>query len=360
MKKLFVLLLLFLASHCFSQPRDTLFYSVVNLGKVTGENKVWKTSPNEYQYYYYFNDRGRGAVINATVYTSPDGKIQKAVSSGLDYYKVPFSSSFQKQNDSLVWQYKNKRSAERDTGQTYVFYGVPAGIDIFIKDLLKAPRHALITAGGDTAFLGKPLIYNFALNGKRVQLFLYEIKYGINSIPDYTWLDADNNFFGNIGGWSAVIKKGYEKLVDTLYALQGTKVLPYLKIINKKLTDKLSKRFAITNVTLFDAPKAKAIVNQTVLVEDGIIKAVGNAAALKIPEHYTIINGIGKTLLPGLWDTHSHYQKNHGSFFLSGGVTHVRDMGNMPYIRQLQQSIRQHDLIGPDISYLSGFIDKDD
>ncbi|HUS02811.1 MAG TPA: amidohydrolase family protein, partial [Chitinophagaceae bacterium] len=38
----------------------------------------------------------------------------------------------------------------------------------------------------------------------------------------------------------------------------------------------------------------------------------------------------------------------------------VRDMGNMPYIRQLQQSIRQHDLIGPDISYLSGFIDKDD
>ncbi len=122
----------------------------------------------------------------------------------------------------------------------------------------------------------------------------------------------------------------------------------------------MPKQFAITNVTVFDASNARSIGNQTVLVEDGIIKTVGNASGLKIPKGFTIINGRGKTLLPGLWDTHAHYQKTQGSLYLSGGVTHVRDMGNMSYIKQLQQANRQHQLIGPDISYLSGFIDKDD
>lgn len=355
-----MLLLLFITTHCFSQTTDTSYYSVVNLGKVTGENKAWKTSPTEKHYSFYYNDRGRGSVINAVVTTNHQGKIEKVISSGQDYYKVPFTSSFQKQNDSLISQFNSNRSAERDSGQNYVYYGVPAAVDILIKHLLKSPGKTLFTTGGDTTYLDEPVKYNLVMNGKKLSILLCSIKFGINSIPDYIWVDTDHNFFGNISGWTATIKKDYEKLVDTLYALQEINALPYFQRINKQLTDSLPNKLAISNVRLFDAPNARSIPNQTVLVENGKIKTVAKASAVKIPNGYTVIDGKGRTLLPGLWDTHGHYQKNHGSLYLRGGVTHVRDMGNMPYIKQLQKSIRQHELIGPDISYLSGFIDKDD
>ena len=360
MKTVFLLLAFFSGIHSFAQKFDTAFYSVVNLGKITGEDKSWKTTATEYHYYFYYNDRGRGSVINATVNTDLTGKIQKDSSSGLDYYKAPFTSSFQKINDSLISQYNQDRTAWPDTGQ-YILYGsVPSAIEIFINTLLAAPRHRALTLSGDSASIKDPLAFNLTVNNKKIKLFLCDINYGPGSSPSFTWLDEKYHFFGNVGGWTAIIKKGYENLVDTLYALQETQAIPYYQSIYKQLTDTLPARLAIQHVTLFDAPNAKTIANTTVLIVNGIVTAVGNADKIKIPTGFTVIDGKGKTLLPGLWDTHAHYNKDDGIDYLSGGITHVRDMGNMPYIKQLQQNIRRHDILGPDISYLSGFIDKDD
>ena len=118
--------------------------------------------------------------------------------------------------------------------------------------------------------------------------------------------------------------------------LKKTQAIPYYREIYKQLPDTLPARLAIQHVTLFDAPNAKNIANTTVLIVNGIVTAVGNADHLKIPTGFTVIDGKGKTLLPGLWDTHAHYSKDDGIDYLSGGITHVRDMGNMPYIKQLQ------------------------
>ncbi|HEX8000406.1 MAG TPA: hypothetical protein VF528_18635 [Pyrinomonadaceae bacterium] len=45
---------------------------------------------------------------------------------------------------------------------------------------------------------------------------------------------------------------------------------------------------------------------QTVVVRDGLINAVGPAKRFKIPPYATRINGRGKYLLPGLTDMHAH------------------------------------------------------
>ena len=85
-----------------------------------------------------------------------------------------------------------------------------------------------------------------------------------------------------------------------------------------------------------------------------------SAAANSNKKTATIIDCKGKFLMPGLWDMHGHYSKEEGAAYLAGGVTHIRDMGNAAILMTYRQQIAANKLLGPDISYLSGFIDKED
>ena len=70
--------------------------------------------------------------------------------------------------------------------------------------------------------------------------------------------------------------------------------------------------------------------NETVIVDKGVITAVGPADQVKIPAGAQVIDGTGKTLTPGLWDSHQHFPDDAaGPMLLSLGVTSVRDPGNV-------------------------------
>src|SRR5678815_121492 len=92
-------------------------------------------------------------------------------------------------------------------------------------------------------------------------------------------------------------------------------------------------------------------------IRDRII-SVGSDATLNIPKDYSVIDGTNKTLMPGLWDMHAHYDKGEGLYYLTGGVTHVRDMGNSDNLPLIKDEIANNEVLGPDISYMSGFIDQ--
>jgi len=88
-----------------------------------------------------------------------------------------------------------------------------------------------------------------------------------------------------------------------------------------------SGSFAITHVRLFDGERTSQ--DQTIVVRDGRIAAIGNRAdvAQGLPE----INGSGQTLLPGLIDAHVHaYAPNALREAEALGVTTVLDMANVP------------------------------
>ena len=48
------------------------------------------------------------------------------------------------------------------------------------------------------------------------------------------------------------------------------------------------------------------------------------------PAGATTVDVSGKTIVPGLWDMHAHFQQvEHGAAYLASGVTTVRDLGNI-------------------------------
>lgn len=83
-----------------------------------------------------------------------------------------------------------------------------------------------------------------------------------------------------------------------------------------------SARTAIVNVRLFDGQRV--VDKATVLFQPGSIVAVGPGT--KVPDGTTVIDGSGRTLLPGLIDAHAHSYGDALERALAFGVTTELDM----------------------------------
>ncbi len=87
-----------------------------------------------------------------------------------------------------------------------------------------------------------------------------------------------------------------------------------------------ASEFAITDVRLFDGNKLWP--DADVIVRDGLIAEVGTS--LDVPASLTVIEGRGKTLLPGLIDSHVHTWGEARRQMLRFGVTTALDMFTDP------------------------------
>ena len=98
---------------------------------------------------------------------------------------------------------------------------------------------------------------------------------------------------------------------------------------------------AIRNVRLIDGTGAPARDGQTIVMSAGKITAIGPVASTAVPPNAHVIDGAGKTVLPGFVLVHEHmfypgggavYHEFPYSFprlYLAGGVTTARTGGNM-------------------------------
>ena len=123
---------------------------------------------------------------------------------------------------------------------------------------------------------------------------------------------------------------------------------------------------AITHVRVIDGNGTAAREDQTVVLQDGRIASV--RARGKAPKGATIIDGTGRTLIPGLVGMHDHmfypapkvnpgakealYPEQGSSFpklYLAGGVTTIRTTGSTePYTDlALKQAIDAGNIAGP-------------
>lgn len=121
--------------------------------------------------------------------------------------------------------------------------------------------------------------------------------------------------------------------------------------------------YAITNVTVIPMNKEISLPDQTVLVENGIIKKIGNTATVKVDRGFTIIEGKGKYLLPGLFDMHTHFFYEQGEhkntceaelkMMLANGLTSARILAGHPAYLEARSKVREGKWIGPDLTVAS-------
>lgn len=99
-----------------------------------------------------------------------------------------------------------------------------------------------------------------------------------------------------------------------------------------------SGRLAITNVRLFDGERV--LENAAVIVERGRVVAAGRMLTTPVPDGAIVVDGSGKTALPGLIDAHVHSFGSAQSDAVRFGVTTLLDMFRMPDDFEAQHAAR--------------------
>lgn len=134
-----------------------------------------------------------------------------------------------------------------------------------------------------------------------------------------------------------------------------------------------AEAIAIVGVTIIDPTSSRpSATNQTILVTDGFIRAIGATSAIAIPAGARKVDGQGKFAIPGLWDAHVHFMNAGVSalpLFVALGITSVREMGGyIDSTRAWQERMRAGTLVGPRIftpgpilespRYLQGVVER--
>ncbi|MBI4420295.1 MAG: amidohydrolase family protein [Gemmatimonadetes bacterium] len=130
---------------------------------------------------------------------------------------------------------------------------------------------------------------------------------------------------------------------------------------------------ALTHVRVIDGTGAPAAEDQTVVIDNGKIRAVGPAATVPVPPEAQVMDLRGKTVIPGLFGMHDHTfypaggaggQRNHHLFsaprmYLAAGVTSIRTAGTYaPYNDlNLMEDVAQGRVPGPRINATGAYLD---
>ncbi len=142
------------------------------------------------------------------------------------------------------------------------------------------------------------------------------------------WLDDRRGFFAYVDPWQTVIPEGWEETIKPLQAAQDKAAHARSAALVSKLSHPAPGGIVFTHVNLFDAQSAEILKDRAVVIAGNHIVSVGPSDQVSTPSGAQVIDGTGKTLLPGLWDMHAHVGDNDGLLNLAAGVTTVRDLAN--------------------------------
>jgi imidazolonepropionase-like amidohydrolase len=210
----------------------------------------------------------------------------------------------------------------------YVSQGGPIDMTAwFVEELIAQPDKTLNVLPGGKAHAAKLTDLQIGAGAAKRTITLWAVT-GISNAPLPIWTDANNKFFALTVGL-AWLPEAYAAEQKKIEDAQAKAVAAQAAALANALVTIPARPVAFTGVRLFDADATRFLTDQTVVVDKGVIAAVGARDSVTVPAGTQVIDGRGKTLIPGLWDCHMHVGDDFtGLQELSMGVTSVRDPGN--------------------------------
>jgi imidazolonepropionase-like amidohydrolase len=200
----------------------------------------------------------------------------------------------------------------------------------------------------------------FQVHRRMVRLSRYTVS-GIGFGREILWMNDSNRlaavmtFAGGLP--QETVLDEYEEHFAQLTHSGVRQEMLDLADLDKEVPAEATGTYAIVGARLIDGTGAAPIENATVLIRDGKIAAAG--ANAEVPRGVRVIHAEGKSLLPGLWEMHSHYTGvEFGPALLAAGVTTTRDCGGeFEFLTTVRDAIAKEHVLGPRL-LLAGLIDS--
>ena len=306
-------------------PADAVHYVVVSEAGKHGDQWRWQTADGKIAYRWSQELRGWITEIDQVVTLAPDGMLQATTVRGVTM-TGDAAEDFKVENGQASWTSTSDKGSAPAKG----FY-IPAGgvsmANAHLVEKLAAAGPAgidLLPSGKATLTLGPTQTINGPSGPKTVQLASIR---GVLATPLPVWLDENKRYFGEVG-YLGVIPAGYEGALKQLRNAQEAATAAEVKNVAAEfLTPAARAPVLFDDVRLFDADKGVFLENQSVLAQDGKIAAIGSGK-LRVPAGTRVIDGRGKTLVPGIWDSHMHIGDDWDVLSnMANGMTSFRSPG---------------------------------
>jgi len=219
------------------------------------------------------------------------------------------------------------RGPPAPAGSFYLPFGPGIGAWIaLVEALLKAPSKSLPLHPGGTARMSQLARASVSNGQETKQLTAYAID-GVGFAPSVVWMDGERYFGG--AGRISTLPQGWQAANETLYRAQDEALARRAEALVPRIAPIQTTPVAFRNVQLFDSRQGVFRQGVTVVAVGGRVTAVGPSASTRVPDGARVIDGAGRTLVPALWDSHSHFGNDAmGVRLLSQGIAFIRDPGN--------------------------------
>ena len=344
---------------------DTTTYVVDNHGRKAGEMTV-STRNDSLIVRWVFTDRNRGGRVETRYRLGAGGARvageQRAVL--LDGSVGDPTQRYEQRGDSvLVHEGTLAPRTVRPAAGAYI--GLPSVTPweqaALARHLLARPERSATLMNGTRVRAEVIADTTLAAGGARHRARLVMVYQGTMTNPNSVWLDERGELLASGAAWFITIRDDRQPLLPALRAIELRWRDARGVAIGKEARTTTNGSIAITNANLFDSETGTMRPGQTVVVRDDRIVAVGATGSVTIPAGATTIDAAGKTVMPGMWDMHTHVQvtsqSSLGLLQLTNGLTTVRDLASDIDVAVSLRDRERAGLLATPRHILGGFIE---
>jgi imidazolonepropionase-like amidohydrolase len=318
-------------------PSDTTSYVVLNHGRPAGEMQV-VTRGDTVIVRYHHVDRNRGPRTE-TRYLIRNGAVLGGETWQLPLYGPEPSprgrpaDRFEVVGDSVRWRVGDSVRAARLTPDSWYRLRsfTPFDQALLARFLLSRPDRTAQLLPSGIARLELVADTTLPTPAGRRHLRLAMIR-GVSGPPGAVWLDDQGGVFAGGLDWFITVRPEHRELLPTLRAIELRFRNAEGESLARKLAPAPAGAIAIVGGDLFDSERGVVLPKRTVLIRGERIVAVGPADSVPVPEGALRIDAAGKTVMPGMWDMHTHLfhtsQSSGGLTQLANGITTIRDLAS--------------------------------
>lgn len=341
-------------------PPDAQHYVIASESNKHGDEWRWQTADGAIAFRKSQDLRGWITEIDGKVRLDAAGNpVELEVRGVTDYGDA--AEVFRVADGTASWDSGADRGQAAAGDAFYFPRGGPAAMTgLFVERLLADDDGVMKLLPSGTARLTRgPKI---TLDGKHgeveAQLVFVE---GLTAAPAPFWVDAAGRHFATVGR-PGLFREGYEQHLPALRKVQDDAMIAATRAIGARfLTEAARAPIVIDNVKMFDADAGRFVDGMSVMASDGKITAVAPTAAFTSPAEVRRIDGRGKTLVPGLWDSHKHFGNEYGLLAnVATGMTSIRSPGSRPEEAQrVTQRRTAGEIVVPEV-FVAAIIDRKD
>jgi imidazolonepropionase-like amidohydrolase len=342
-------------------PAGARHYTISSTAGKHGDIWSWTTPDGKSAYRMSMSLRGWITEDDQLITPGPDGRPIRIAIRGFTDSGDATEDFHVDSNGVAHWKTAVDSGSAPFANKRYNTYGGPwlAG-EKDIEALVAAGSKGvdLLPNGHASIAIGEPVQIDGPQGPKTVKLAFIK---GYGFAPSPVWLDADNRYFG-FAGVISLLPQGYEKAGPKLTEVQNQATAAMVRdVAHKFLAPANRTPTLVDHVLMFDSVAGKYLPDRAVLIADGKVAAVGAAGSIGAPAGATVIDGRGKTLLPGLWDAHQHVGDDWNLLQnVATGMTNYRSPGSdIDEALSIYKRRAAGDLLAPD-GKISVIIDRKD